>query len=110
MDVFELQLNTALEGTISGSTRASTPAESMMASLQRNGRRPDTRNTAATQLTRLTTASQTLSVMGVARQTAARPGTGVGSMMSGDGDGRMFERSEYISSRIAAIQAKVSEA
>ena len=48
-----------------------------------------------------------MSIMGAMRQGAEKYQGGGTSFMSGDLEGRAFERSDYVSQRIAAIQAKV---
>lgn len=129
MDVFEIQLNTALEQTLANGhdgdteSRSSTPSGSMLASspprataAKSRRARPETRDSEMSQLTRLTSLTSATGVSGLTGTTmrhsiggARRPGTAIGSMTSVDRDsGRMFERSDYIAHRIASIQAKVS--
>jgi hypothetical protein len=107
MNVFEAQINTALEDVNDGaSTRPGTPTESILSSPKSRmtigeadglGRlRPYTRESGRSGLSRFTTDSAAVSVLGAARGETAkkiRPGTG---------------GNESITQRMQSIQQKVS--
>jgi hypothetical protein len=119
MDVFD-QLNVVLDSVPDSShTRSPTPCESMLDSPQvprsptrsrtAPRSRPTTRDSEMSSLSRMTTGTQQMSIMGAMRQGAGRYRSGASSFMSGDLEGRAYERSDYVSQRIAAIQSKVGE-
>lgn len=119
MDVFEEQLNVVLDAVPDTSfTRSPTPMESLLDSPQAprspsrsrtapSRSRPTTRDSGMSSMSRMTQGTQQ-SMMAAMRQGAEKYGGGGSSFMSGDLDGRAFERSDYVSQRIAGIQAKVS--
>lgn len=117
MDVFEEQLNVVLDAVPETSfTRSPTPMESLLDSPQAprspsrtapSRSRPTTRDSGMSSMSRMTQGTQQ-SMMAAMRQGAEKYGGGGSSFMSGDLDGRAFERSDYVSQRIAGIQAKVS--
>lgn len=116
MDVFEDQLNIALETipeTIPESpcsgTAVLSPTLSPVALKSGTSRsRPATRDSEMSTLSRLSTIKPP-SVMGSMRSGMLPLHGGSTSILSGEGfDNRAFERSDYVSHRIAAIQAKVS--
>jgi hypothetical protein len=117
MDVFEEQLNVVLDAVTETSfTRSPTPMESLLDSPQApisksqtapSRCRPTTRDSGMSSMSRMTQGTQQ-SMMAAMRQGAEKYGGGGTSFMSGDLDGRAFERSDYVSQRIAGIQAKVS--
>ena len=118
MDVFEEQLNVVLEVVPDSSyTRSPTPCESILdspkaprspsrAKTAPSRSRPTTRDSQMSSMSRLTQGTQ-MSMMGAMRQGAEKYQGGGTSFMSGDLEGRAYERSDYVSQRIAAIQAKV---
>jgi len=117
MDVFEEQLNVVLEVVPETSyTRSPTPCEPLLdsptAPVQPTRARtaprsrPTTRDSDMSSMSRLTQGTQ-MSMMGAMRQGAEKYRGGGASFMSGDPEGRAYERSDYVSQRIAAIQAKV---
>jgi hypothetical protein len=118
MDVFEEQLNVVLEVVPDSSyTRSPTPCESVLDSptipkspsrmkTAPSRSRPTTRDSQMSSMSRLTQGTQ-MSMMGAMRQGAEKYQGGGTSFMSGDLEGRAYERSDYVSQRIAAIQAKV---
>lgn len=115
MDVFEDQINIALETIPETPPQSPEAAEVALPSPRSPGphkvahprSRPNTRDTDMSTLSRLT-AIKPVSVRGSLRQPAPHSQGIIGSIMSGDvSDNRPFERSEYVSHRIAAIQAKV---
>jgi nicotinamide N-methyltransferase len=118
MDVFEEQLNVVLEVVPDSSyTRSPTPCDPILdsptapksPSRARTAprSRPTTRDSEMSSLSRLTQGTQ-MSMMGAIRQGAEKYRGGGSSFMSSDLEGRAYERSDYVSQRIAAIQAKVS--
>jgi hypothetical protein len=122
MDVFEEQLNVVLEVVPDTSyTRSPTPCESVLDSptapaprspsrmrTAPSRSRPTTRDSQMSSMSRLTQGTQ-MSMMGAMRQGAEKYQGGGTSFMSGDLEGRAYERSDYVSQRIAAIQAKVCQ-
>jgi hypothetical protein len=120
MDVFEEQLNVVLEVVPDSSyTRSPTPCESVLDSptipkspsrmkTAPSRSRPTTRDSQMSSMSRLTQGTQ-MSMMGAMRQGAEKYQGGGTSFMSGDLEGRAYERSDYVSQRIAAIQAKVCQ-
>jgi hypothetical protein len=118
MDVFEEQLNVVLEVVPDSSyTRSPTPCDSVLDSptipkspsrikTAPSRSRPTTRDSQMSSMSRLTQGTQ-MSMMGAMRQGAEKYSGGGISFMSGDLEGRAYERSDYVSQRIAAIQAKV---
>lgn len=116
MDVFEDTLNIALdtipEAIPQSPTQAAgmiSPPRSPVAFKSATSRsRPTTRDSEMSSLARLTTIKPP-SMMGSMRSGMPPMHGGATSILSGDAfDNRAFERSDYVSHRIAAIQAKVS--
>lgn len=117
MDVFEDQLNVVLETVPEASTRSPRPSESLLDSPRPPPRsplrnktapsrsRPTTRDSEMSSMSRLTTATQPLSMMGAMRHAADKHRADASSILSSDPGA--YERSDYVSRRIAAIQAKV---
>ena len=115
MNLFESQINSALEGlpgVDDTSSRPNTPSESVVSSpVSHMGKvRPDTRDSGRSVMSRQTFESKPLSVLGAAkgmapsiRRKQLRPKTG--DVM----DGMLAEKTDGISMRIWAIQQKVSE-
>jgi hypothetical protein len=117
MDVFEEQLNVVLEVVPESSyTRSPTPCDPLLDSptapksppkmkTAPTRTRPTTRDSDMSSMSRLTQGTQ-MSMMGAMRQGAEKYRGGATSFTSGDLGA--YERSDYVSQRIAAIQAKVS--
>lgn len=118
MDVFEDQLNVALESVPEADDRSPTPSESILESPKPPPRsplrtktapsrsRPTTRDSQMSSLSKLTSTTQPLSMMGAMRHAADKHRPDNASIMSNDSGA--YERSDYVARRIAAIQAKVS--
>ena len=117
MNVFETQINNALEGLPGmeedGSSRSSTPTESVLGSppMKDIGRlRPTTRQSEGSALSRLTSSSQPISVLGAmnSRSIIKHPMTAQGDPL-GSLDRMILDKNENIASRVASIQQKVSD-
>lgn len=115
MDVFEDQLNIALDCIPEMEPGSPAPIETTLSPPQspaavRGGTvrsRPSTRDTQMSSLSRASVIKPA-SMIGSARQPVMQQSASV-SVRSRNGlDRRAFERSEYVSSRIASIQTKVS--
>ena len=116
MDVFEDQLNMALETIPETVPQSPTQTNEILVAPRspvayKSGTsrsRPTTRDSEMSTLSRLTTIKPP-SMMGSMRSGLPPVHGASTSILSGEGfDGRAFERSDYVSHRIAAIQAKVS--
>jgi hypothetical protein len=120
MDVFEEQLNVVLEVVPDSSyTRSPTPCDPVLDSPEapsaaakaktvQGRQRPTTRDSDMSTMSRVTQGTAPMSMMAAMRQGAEKYRVGGSSFLSGDLDGHAYERSDYVSQRIAAIQAKVS--
>lgn len=115
MNVFETQLNQALDGIPSMgdgiSRRASSPSESILSSpISTHTRhvRPVTRESEQSGLSRYTTDSQSISVLRATtgRSTRKRPTTAQMDPL-GSLDRLISDKSEGIAQRVASIQQKV---
>lgn len=115
MDVFEDTLNIALDTipetvpqspvTINDSLPVPRSPVAIKSATSRS--RPTTRDSEMSTLSRLTTVKPP-SMLGSTRSGMPPMHGATASMLSGEGfDNRAFERSDYVSHRIAAIQAKV---
>lgn len=116
MDVFEDTLNIALDTipeTVAQSPMAvnedlPAPRSPIALKSATSRSRPTTRDSEMSGLSRLTTIKPS-SMLGSMRSGMPPMHGPTASMLSGEGfDNRAFERSDYVSHRIAAIQAKVS--
>lgn len=112
MNVFESQLNNALEAMPSGASdgsRPSTPTESVLHSPHATGRftRPATRDSANSVMSRFTGESKPISVLGATRGYKSLRAKSMRHEVLGDMDRAINEKGDNISSRIAVIQQKV---
>jgi hypothetical protein len=117
--MFETQINHALEGLPIGTdagSRPSTPSGSTISSPRLTHRvRPGTSDTQRSTLSRLTTDSRAISVIGAAtgagetplRKKVVRPGT-AGTVSTEMAERNLGHKTDQMSLRIASIQAKVS--
>ncbi len=116
MNVFETQINHALEGLPSmgddTSSRASTPSEildSPASKIDDNNPRPVTRESQQSALSRFTSNTKPMSVLGTTQGTSIRkrPTTAQGDPL-GPLDRLISDKSDNIAQRVASIQQKVS--
>ena len=116
MNVFETQIDIALEALPGmeddGSSRASTPTESILGSPPSKdiGRlRPTTHQSEGSALSRFTSSSQPISVLGAINSSSImkRPITAQGDPL-GSLDRMISDKSDNIASRVASIQQKVN--